>query len=167
MNGLKKLLTSGGANIMNMDLIVQILVGLGTAILSFIGIILGNKVAMWVNKRKVPAEVNKIEAETELTEGEIVEKYQAIAIKQADEYTKLAQEKQTLKMAMETKIKELEDKVGILEKKVDLAIRENEELREHNVRLIHQLMSWGITPVPQDVEKAKEDFRRMCIEGDK
>ena len=56
---------------------------------SIITVLIIQGVSMWVNKRKVPAEVNKLEADTRSVNGDLIEKYQKVAANTADENLEL------------------------------------------------------------------------------
>jgi hypothetical protein len=67
----------------------------------------------------------------------------------------------------------LDDKVefkAALEEEKQRSIKaEDRAIKAENYikRLLLQLSSWNIIPVPYDVEMAKDELRRSCIEGSK
>lgn len=152
---------------MSDGLIIGILTILGSALATY----LTYRVSMWINKRKVPVEINQIKADTNLSEGELIEKYQSIASKQADENLELIKENNTMKgekKDLMAALQKLHDEMMSLDEKhnselkelnhkVDLQIKENEKLRDWVRRLILQLESWNIVPVPFDIEEAKKN----------
>jgi hypothetical protein len=154
-------------------------------ILTFLASILGVFIIQWgvrwVNKKKVPAEVNQINANTELVKGDIAEKMQKIASATADENIELNNELKTkeaekkalmkaineLRNEMETmeerhnsELKELEEKQSKEFKRLsdsfEMEKLENQKWKDWANRLTMQLGSWGLTPVPFDVESAKK-----------
>lgn len=147
--------------------------------------------AMWVNKRKVPVEVKKEKVNTELVGGELAEKYHSLANLQADENIELTQQNMELKKQIDeqnkehrkeieeikvsmleldkkhlAKEKELEDKINDEVAKREAEAKKREEAEDYIRRLILQLQSWRIQPVPFDVDKIKEEIRQSCIEGE-
>jgi hypothetical protein len=137
--------------------------------------------AMFINKKKVPVEVRQIKADTDLTGGELAEKYQQIANTQADKNIALTQANNDLSAKIDAleqdminlKQTRLDDKVefkAALEEEKQRSIKaEDRAIKAENYikRLLLQLSSWNIIPVPYDVEMAKDELRRSCIEGSK
>jgi hypothetical protein len=145
---------------------------------------------MWINKRKVPAEIDESKSNAALNRGELIEKYQSIAGKQADDNIELSKENEELKKEK----MELRHEVDLLKKDVedlkqariddreefrkaleqerersDKALREemdkSRKISDYNTRLTYQIRSWGISPVPYDVEAAKLEMKQDFIEG--
>lgn len=127
-------------------------------------------VSMYVNKRKLPVDIEGIKATTNLTGSEIIEKYQKIVTDQADEnieirnqlhdkdkqhnaerlelmneITKLRGEMLALDKVSEDKIEELS--VQLVECRAEL-----KKSTDYITRLVAQLCSWRIEPVPFEVE---------------
>ena len=152
----------------------ELMLGLATIIATAISTILTYLLTMWVNKRKIPAEVEQIGANTRLTNGDLVEKYQTIAGNQANENLELSKtlqvekkEKQELaeslgklRQDMDALDQRYKDELTIVkcdfDKKFDAVSKENENLRDWARRLVLQLQSFGIQPTPFDLEEAKK-----------
>jgi dynactin complex subunit len=135
--------------------------------------------SMYVNKRKLPVDIDKEKADTKLTEAGIVEKYQGSLDKQIDRNTLLTQVNDDLN----NKIDALQDDVLKLkqarvddreefrkaleeEKQRSIAAEQRAIKAEDYIRrLLYQFKSWNIEPVPYDVEDAKEQIKQTCIEG--
>jgi hypothetical protein len=139
------------------------------AIASLLSVGITQLIAYLINKNKIKAEkakneaeTGKIEADTDLTEGEIIEKYQRIAARTADENIKLAKamEKREEEFAIEkeTFTKEIgklkkdfrELKTAFEELKID-----NAKWKDYAQRLIYQLKSFDVIPVPLDLSDIK------------
>jgi hypothetical protein len=147
-----------------------LIVGILTVIASVIATFFTFKVAMWVNKQKVPFEVKEIDANTRLKNGELAGKYQQIASNTADENIELAnrlkakeaEKKQLNKVVDDLRqemltmdqrhIEELND----LRKEFEDERLENLKFRDWAERLVYQLKSWNLDPVPFDLQEAKK-----------
>jgi hypothetical protein len=55
------------------------------AIATLLSALLTQIISWFINKRKAPVEINKIQADTDLTRSELASKYQEIASKAVDE----------------------------------------------------------------------------------
>jgi FKBP-type peptidyl-prolyl cis-trans isomerase len=167
-----------------------LLIGVATMLSALIATGASYLLAMWVNKRKLPVDLDEIKARTGLTTGELLEKYQAIAGKQADENIELSKQKEELlkeRVELRTEVDTLKKDVEEL-KKARIADREEfrkafeeERIRsekilqeervksvnivDYNSRLEYQLKSWGIQPIPYDVETAKLEMKQDFING--
>jgi flagellar motility protein MotE (MotC chaperone) len=151
---------------MSEGLIIALLSVIGSAVVAYLTV----QGTAWVNKRKVPAEVEKIGADTRLVNGELAGKYQQIASNTADENIELAtqlkakeaEKKQLNKVVDELRqemltmdqrhIEELND----LRKEFEDERLENLKFKDWAERLVYQIKSFGLTPVPFDIEEAKK-----------
>jgi antitoxin component of RelBE/YafQ-DinJ toxin-antitoxin module len=142
----------------------------GTIISTLITLLITN----WINKRKLPAEIGKLESEKRASDSNAAEKFQGMAIKQADENAELSeklkikeQEKKELKTELDkirsdilimdkTHKQEIEEVKKDLNIRLDEVIKENELLRDWASRLVMQLQSFKIVPTPYDIEDAKK-----------
>ena len=131
-------------------------------------------VSMYVNKRKLPVDLESIKATTNLTGGEIIEKYQEIATKQADKNILLEkqledQDQQSIaeKGLMMNEIKKLREEMLTLDKisegKIIVLTQQLVECRaelkkstDYITRLLAQLCSWRIEPVPFEIEYSRD-----------
>jgi hypothetical protein len=158
-----------------------LILGLTTTFASLLTLLITQGISWWVNKKKVPVEVKKLELDTSLSKGELAEKFQQIASAAADENIELATElktEKTEKRALMRAIEEIRKEMLIMEERHLDELKQSEEkqlieiksLRESFEkekienqkwkdwahRLALQLGSWGLTPVPFDIEEAKK-----------
>lgn len=169
---------------------IQLIIGILTLAGSIVVTLGTMRISMWVNKRKVPVEVDKDIAETEkeraetkLVEGGLAEKYHSLATLQAGENIELTNQNMVLKKQMEDQsivhqkqIDELRtqmldidrkhvQKENELEEKLETEIKLRLTAEDYIRRLLYQFKSWDIVPVPYDVTQAKEQIKQTCIEG--
>jgi predicted RNase H-like nuclease (RuvC/YqgF family) len=149
-----------------------LLITLATIIASIISVALTQLVGYWIAKKKTASEINQIDVNADAMEGELAERYLTIAERQA----KINTELNGINMELKKKVEALESDVEEL-KKARITDREEfrkafEEEREktelyknYNDRLISQLSSWAIVPVPLDVIGAKDLIKKNCIDG--
>jgi len=152
-----------------------VLIALSTAFASVVSIIISQLVAGWISKRKTEAETGKINSDRDLSKGDLVQKYQKIATDQADENIELSDKLKTQeaeKIELLTSMKSLREemllldsshKIEIAELKASFEIerKENEKWRDWASRLVLQLESWKIIPVPFSPEEAKAKMLNM------
>ena len=140
-----------------------LLIGLASIIAGIIGTISSFFLTAWVNKRKAPAEVRLISADTDLKSGELVAKWRGIVDSVTDDNIELAsqlkikdgenktimQEFKKLRMELDERDKKYSEEILELKK-------EFEDWRDWANRLVLQLRSWNLVPVPFDVEAARK-----------
>jgi hypothetical protein len=130
-----------------------------------------------IAKNKKLPQNEKITADASLSRGDLAEKYQKIANKQADENILLREEndkKEAENEALMGKIEELRQEMKVLDDKrtqeIDELRREFESWKNYAIRLNMQVMSWGLVPVPFSVKDAIEkglslgDIGRVSID---
>jgi TolA-binding protein len=158
------------------------LLTLATIFASLISVGITSLVAYLANRSKAPAEVSQIKADTSLTGGEIAEKYQKIANNQADANIELAKDNMELKKQIELLQNDVEElkassianreefrKTFEEERVKTQRILEEERTRadrfeNYNNRLVLQLQSWEIVPVPYNLSEFKQN-KKACIDG--
>jgi len=142
-----------------------------TTIASLISIGATYLIGMWVNKRKVPAEVKQINADTDLKSGELVSKWRGIVDEVTDDNIELTkriregeEEKKQIMQAMSQLRSDMEEQnkthcqeIEALRKSFEEERIENLKWRDWASRLVQQLNSWRIVPVPFDLDEAKKD----------
>lgn len=132
------------------------------ALASVLSVVLSQIVSWFINRQKQPAEINKMRADTDLTRGELAQKYQDMASKAVDETNEIAKslrqreeefliEKKELTKAIETLQGQMKDLGIAFEEQKE----ENDKWKNYIERLICQLKSWEIVPTPLDLEEAK------------
>jgi GMP synthase PP-ATPase subunit len=159
-----------------------ITIALITLIASAISVGVTSLVTYLINKNKVQPEINQIKADTSLTGGELAAKYQTIANTQADANIELAKDNMELKKQIEVLTNDVEElkrsriadreefrKTFEEERERNQKILEEERARadkfeNYNNRLIFQLKSWEIIPVPYSLDEFKES-KKNCIDG--
>lgn len=143
------------------------------SILTFIASVAGSyltyRASVWISKRKVPAEVRQLDADTDLKSGDLVEKYRGIAERTADDNIDLAKqlrvkedEKNQLTQSLKQLRSDVEEQNKIHNQEIE-ALRqsfeeeriENERWRNWARRLVLQIQSLGFIEVPFDVEEAR------------
>jgi hypothetical protein len=112
--------------------------------------------------KKLPQNI-KITADASLSRGDLAEKYQNIANKQADENILLREEndkKEAENEQLMGKIDELRDEMNAKDqlrvKEIDDLRKEFESWKNYAMRLNMQIVSLGFVPVPFDTEDAKK-----------
>ena len=145
------------------------------------GVILSALISFYLGKKRLPSEINKIKADTNLSSGELAEKYQQIASKAADEnlnWQNQIREKEEEKQSLMTTLRSLKDDMLSMDEKYknqiacidekyktqifELQSQMNEERKESDKwrdwarRLSLQLRCWDIEPVPFDTEEYKQ-----------
>ena len=160
------------------------LITLATLIASVVSVGITSLVSYLITKNKQPAEVSQIKADTSLTGGEIAEKYQKIANTQADANIELAKDNMELKKQIEVLQNDVEElkasritdreefrKTFEEERAKNQKILDEERARadkfeNYNGRLLLQLGSWEIIPIPFDIQSFKEEMsNKKCIDG--
>ena len=141
----------------------SLILGIMTILGSILATLVTYKITTEVNRKKVPAEVKQINANTDLSTGELADKYLGIANRTADENIELAKElkiREENHLAERTEfineIKGLKQDVKDLTVRIEQAEKENEQWKDYIQRLIYQLKSWDVVPVPLSVREAKE-----------
>ena len=160
-----------------------LMIALTTFFASIISVGLTSLVSYVVAKNKQPAEISQIKADTSLTGGELAAKYQSIANNQADQNIELAQNNMVLKKQIEVlqndvdelkaaRISDREEfrKTFEEERTRTQKILEEERARadkfeNYNNRLVLQLQSWEIIPVPYNVSEFKNNIKKNCVDG--
>jgi len=146
-------------------------VALITTLASLISIGATYLIGMWVNKRKVPAEVSQIKADTDLKSGELVSKWRGIVDDVTDDNIELTkriregeEEKKQIMQALNQLRFDMEEKDKFHKEEIEELKRSFEEEKIKNLkwrdwagRLVQQLNSWQIIPVPFDLDEAKKD----------
>jgi hypothetical protein len=147
------------------------LIVLTTSLASIISIIISQLVAAWITKRKNIAEIEKVQSDTSLSEGDLVLKYQKIAVDQADENIELSKKikiQEGEKIELLTSLKALREEMITLDnshKEEIIKLKESFEAeRKENLmwkdwarRLVLQVQSWSLIPVPFSLEEAKKN----------
>ena len=144
------------------------------SLISLAGVLFPNLVSLYMFKRKAPSEINQLNIDSSLSQGNLAEKYQNIAQKQADENIELSkdiEEKERENKELMGKIDELRDQINGLDVKYKSQIDElksnycselkemkdkYDKLEDWAKRLVYQLESWDIEIVPYDLKEAKE-----------
>ena len=144
---------------MSENTIIAIITVLGSGLATY----LTYRVSMWINKRKIPAEIRQMDASTDITSAQLIEKYQDITARTADDKIKLEQkmkereeshiaEKQNLIIEISGLRKDVQD----LKDQFEIEKKQNDQWKDWARRLVLQAESWGLIPVPFDVEEAKK-----------
>jgi hypothetical protein len=146
-----------------------VLVVLTTSVASIVSIVFSQLIAGWISRRKTEVDIGKVKSETNLSEGDLVLKYQKIAMDQADENTGLSnrnKQQEAEKTELLTALQELRNDM----QKMDQSHKEEiaklnqsfETERQENLlwkfwakRLVLQLRSYDILPVPFDLSEIK------------
>jgi hypothetical protein len=149
-----------------------LIIGLSTVFASILSTIAIFFVSQWVNSRKLPVEIKQMSADTSLTKGDLAEKYQGIANRQADENIELTKQNMELKKQIEANrdemmliINENKKELEKIRKTLDEEIIRGRNFEDWARRLVLQLQSWRIEPVPFDVNMIKEEMKKNCTEG--
>ena len=145
-----------------------------TFLASIVTTLLANYGARWIDKRKVPVEVKQINANANLTDSEIADKYREMIGKTADENIELMEKNKQLRDDIEqlrcemlasnasnkrfleesnaTNQKALQE----LRQSFETEIERGKKFEDWARRLVLELQAWNIEPVPFDVEEAKQ-----------
>ena len=161
-----------------------LIIALATLIASGISVGITALVSYLMNKNKIGPEVSQIKADTSLTGGEIAAKYQAIANSQADQNIELGKNNLELKKQIEVlqndveelKAARITDREEFRKTFEDERIKNQKILEEeraradkfenYNGRLLLQLGSWEIIPIPFDIQSFKDEMsNKKCIDG--
>jgi hypothetical protein len=144
-----------------------LIIGLSTAFATIMAVVVPQLVAYWQNRRKVVDD-------SDLSRVDLAKKYQDIANQQADENSELEGElrtKEEEKKGWMSKYEEVMQELKTMESRHDQEIEELKrsfdtqisQMKEENIqwrewaeRLVYQLRSWNLTPVPFSVEDAKK-----------
>jgi hypothetical protein len=146
-----------------------LIIALSTVVASIVSVAISQLVSSFVARKKLPSEIEQIRVDSDLTEGEIIEKYQKIARDQAVDNIELSKQlkfKEEEKKELSASLKTLYEQMILLDnnhkKEIeDLKLSfekerlENVAWREWAKRLVFQLQSWSIVPVPFDITEAK------------
>ena len=160
------------------------MITLATIFASVISVGITSLVTYLINKYKAPVEVQAIKADTSLTGSEIAAKYQAIANSQADQNIELGKNNLELKKQIEVlqnDVEELkaaritdreefrktfEEERAKNQKILDEERKRADKFEAYNGRLLLQLGSWEIIPVPWDLISFKDEMsNKKCIDG--
>jgi septal ring factor EnvC (AmiA/AmiB activator) len=139
-----------------------------SAIVTIITFVVAQGITIWLNKRKVVDDSN-------LSRVDLAKRYQDMASVQADENAGLEvelKEKEKEKRDLIKKYEELWAELKTMEERHDSEIQslrdsfaserlENLAWRNWAQRLSMQVYSLGFTPVPLDIEKAKEEGMKL------
>jgi lipopolysaccharide export LptBFGC system permease protein LptF len=146
-----------------------VLIALSSVFATIFSIVVSQVLASWINKRKENVEIRKLKSDTNLTEGDLVLKYQKIAMDQADENVNLAAkikiqeaEKNELLISLQQLREDMlrldqahREEIARLKETFELERKENEKWKFWAKRLVAQLNSWDLSPVPFDLQEAK------------
>jgi len=140
-----------------------LIIGLASIIAGILGTALSLLITWWINKNKENASTKLISADTDLKSGELVAKWRGIVDSVTDDNIELAsqlkikdgenktimQEFKKLRMELDERDKKYSEEILELKK-------EFEDWRDWANRLVLQLRSWNLVPVPFDVEAARK-----------
>jgi hypothetical protein len=147
---------------------VTLIIGLTTAAATIVSVAIQQLLSYFLNRRKENAQTRQISAGTDLTTAEAVEKWQNIAFRAGDENDEMAKnmrrEKEAYIAEKEGLLKEIDSlrqDVKNLNDKFEQAEKENEQWKDWARRLVLQLESWNISPVPWDLDEAKKSGRSL------
>jgi len=129
-------------------------------------------VTLIINKQKINAETKRLNSQATNEEGSAVETFQktlSITAKENQDLVgrNISLQKDIEKLRCEMIERDEENKKSLSQLKIDLqeAIARGDKFEEWARRLVYQLQSWKIDPVPLDVELEKEKIKANCIEG--
>jgi hypothetical protein len=132
---------------------------------------LNTGVNLLVNRQRIKAETDRLNSQATSEEGSAVETFQKTLSITAKENQNLvgrniSLQKDIEKLRCEMIERDEANKKALVEMKTDLqeAIARGDKFEEWARRLVYQLQSWKIDPVPLDVELEKEKIRQNCIE---
>ena len=140
-----------------------LIIGLASIIAGILGTALSLLITWWINKNKENASTKLISADTDLKSGELVAKWRGIVDSVTDDNIELALQLKTKEgenKSIMQEFKKLRIELDERDKKYSeemLELRkEFEDWRDWANRLVLQLRSWNLVPVPFDVEAARK-----------